>query len=211
MGLQSASGGLTTSKLRLATASASDVVSPKTFYSGDKTLKTGAMTDFPQFSDSVVSVDRNDENAKIDVRIRPGAYRNTDSSGYSTVRGMSTLFNAVVSPESISQWSAVLSTSGGKLSHTFPLYKGEVIMFVLHGACTDRNAPSLSLTTPNCTTLMNYDSGVYTQDMNYMQNQVLIRVVLVNSNGTASATVTGAGTRAVGFMGAWRLVHDNTG
>ena len=36
-------GGLSNSKLKLATATASDVLNGKTFYSGDKTLKTGKM------------------------------------------------------------------------------------------------------------------------------------------------------------------------
>lgn len=34
-------GGLSNSKLKLATATASDVASGKTFYAGDKTIKTG--------------------------------------------------------------------------------------------------------------------------------------------------------------------------
>lgn len=37
----SAGGGLSNSKLKLATATANDVVSGKTFYAGDKTIKTG--------------------------------------------------------------------------------------------------------------------------------------------------------------------------
>ena len=38
-----AGGGLSNSKLKLATAAESDVVSGKTFYAGDKTLKTGEL------------------------------------------------------------------------------------------------------------------------------------------------------------------------
>lgn len=45
MGLQSASGGLTKSKLELATAVPGDVVAPATFYAGDKDLKTGTLQD----------------------------------------------------------------------------------------------------------------------------------------------------------------------
>lgn len=45
MGLMSAGGGgLTNSKLALATAAPSDVISGKTFYAGDKVLKTGTAT-----------------------------------------------------------------------------------------------------------------------------------------------------------------------
>mgnify|MGYP000201178058 CR=1 FL=1 len=45
MGLQSASGGLTKSKLELATAVPGDVVAGKTFYAGDKNLKTGTLVE----------------------------------------------------------------------------------------------------------------------------------------------------------------------
>lgn len=45
MGLQSASGGLTKSKLELATAVESEVSQGKTFYARDKTLKTGTLVE----------------------------------------------------------------------------------------------------------------------------------------------------------------------
>ena len=48
MGLMSAGGGgLTNSKLALATAEPSDVISGKTFYAGSKTAKTGTMLSYP--------------------------------------------------------------------------------------------------------------------------------------------------------------------
>lgn len=43
MGLITAGGGLTNLKLRLANANPNEVLSGKTFYSKDKTLKTGSM------------------------------------------------------------------------------------------------------------------------------------------------------------------------
>lgn len=43
MGLMSAAGGLLASKLAKATAAVGDVVQGKTFYAGDKTLKTGTL------------------------------------------------------------------------------------------------------------------------------------------------------------------------
>lgn len=43
MGLMTAGGGLTNSKLKLATAAESEVLSGETFYAGGKDLKTGSM------------------------------------------------------------------------------------------------------------------------------------------------------------------------
>lgn len=43
MGLMTAGGGLSTSKLALANAATGDVLTGKEFYAGDKTLKTGTM------------------------------------------------------------------------------------------------------------------------------------------------------------------------
>lgn len=49
MGLMSASGGLTLGKLKLANAQESDVSSGKTFYSGDKLIKTGTLVERGQY------------------------------------------------------------------------------------------------------------------------------------------------------------------
>lgn len=49
MGLMSASGGLTLGKLQLANAQESDVSSGKTFYSGDKLIKTGTLVERGQY------------------------------------------------------------------------------------------------------------------------------------------------------------------
>lgn len=53
MGKMTAGGGLSNSKLELATAGTGDVLSGKKFYAGDKTLKTGSMPNRGAWSSTV--------------------------------------------------------------------------------------------------------------------------------------------------------------
>lgn len=79
MGLQSASGGLTKSKLELATAVPGDVVAPATFYAGDKELKAGTLQEMSSITDSVSFAT---DSAKLYFRIPHGAYRTDGVAGY---------------------------------------------------------------------------------------------------------------------------------
>lgn len=79
MGLQSASGGLTKSKLELATAVPGDVVAPATFYAGDKELKAGTLQEMSSITDSVSFAT---DSAKLYFRIPHGAYRTDWVAGY---------------------------------------------------------------------------------------------------------------------------------
>lgn len=76
-------GGIGVSKLAATTALPADVVSGKTFYSKDKTLKTGIITDRAALTDAV-SVG-NDGNY-LYARIPQGAYRTNRSTGYPEIR-----------------------------------------------------------------------------------------------------------------------------
>lgn len=76
-------GGVGVSKLAATTAVPADVVQGKTFYSKDKTLKTGTLADKPALNDAV-SVG-NDGNY-LYVRINVGAYRTKQSTGYPEIR-----------------------------------------------------------------------------------------------------------------------------
>lgn len=149
-------------------------------------------------------------NNRLYVRIPRGVYRTNGPAGYPEVYGNPTLFTPAVRGQSIAQYKANLTDTGGSVTHTFSMRARQVILFVLHGARTDNGSTTLSLTTPGCTNLFNYDSGIYTQDIAYMANRILVRVVRVNSNGIASATITDPNNtaRAVGFIGAWRLMYD---
>ena len=76
-------GGVGVSKLAATTAVPADVVQGKTFYSKDKTLKTGTLADKPALNDAVsVGNDGNYLYARIPV----GAYRAKQSTGYPEIR-----------------------------------------------------------------------------------------------------------------------------
>lgn len=76
-------GGIGVSKLAATTALPADVVSGKTFYSKDKTLKTGTITDRAALTDAVNV--GNDGNY-LYARIPQGAYRTNQSTGYPEIR-----------------------------------------------------------------------------------------------------------------------------
>lgn len=76
-------GGVGVSKLAATTAVPADVVQGKTFYSKDKTLKTGSLADKPALNDAVsVGNDGNYLYARINV----GAYRSKQATGYPEIR-----------------------------------------------------------------------------------------------------------------------------
>lgn len=76
-------GGIGVSKLAATTALPADVVSGKTFYSKDKALKTGTITDRAALTDAVNV--GNDGNY-LYARIPQGAYRTNQSTGYPEIR-----------------------------------------------------------------------------------------------------------------------------
>lgn len=76
-------GGIGVSKLAATTALPADVVSGKTFYSKDKTLKTGTLADKPALNDAV-SV--GNDGSYLYARINVGAYRIRQATGYPEVR-----------------------------------------------------------------------------------------------------------------------------
>lgn len=76
-------GGVGVSKLAATTAVPADVVQGKTFYSKDKTLKTGTLADKPALNDAV-SVGNDGSN--LYVRIPVGAYRTKQATGYPEIR-----------------------------------------------------------------------------------------------------------------------------
>lgn len=84
-------GGVGVSKLAATTAVPADVVQGKTFYSKDKTLKTGTIVDRPALNDAV-SV--GNDGSHIYYRINQGAYRTNQATGYPEIRASN---NSVIS------------------------------------------------------------------------------------------------------------------
>lgn len=76
-------GGIGVSKLAATTAVPADVVQGRTFYSKDKTLKTGTLTEKSALNDAV-SVGNDGEY--LYARINVGAYRTKQATGYPEVR-----------------------------------------------------------------------------------------------------------------------------
>ena len=76
-------GGLTANKLAAADAQANDVVAPKKFYSQNKVIKTGTLSD-KSAQTSPVSV--GSDGSYLYARIPVGAYRNLAGTGYPEIK-----------------------------------------------------------------------------------------------------------------------------
>lgn len=94
MGLMTASGGLTKSKLEQATAAPADVVAGETFYAGGKELKTGALIEQPAV---VEAQNPTLYEGQLYYRIPFGAYRSqSGQAGHSEARAaQSTVLSAL--------------------------------------------------------------------------------------------------------------------
>ena len=74
----SQSSGLSSGKLKNATATSSDVISGKTFYAGDKNLKTGTLVDRPNDVQCPVVTQYDPGTGFVYLALPAGAYRKTD-------------------------------------------------------------------------------------------------------------------------------------
>lgn len=109
MGLITAGGGLTKLRLRRATAQMYDVISGKTFYAGDKNLKTGTLEERSSYTD-VTDIVSAEQTAYI--RIPMGAYRTPTSVGKPEIRvPLDNVKNALPGGNQRS-WSATIDPGG---------------------------------------------------------------------------------------------------
>lgn len=104
MGLMAPGGGLTNSKLELATATQADVLSGKSFYAGNKVLKIGTL------------------NPHISTRIDPGVNHNNWVNGHKARAGATV--NISVNGNVLRVWGTISSwlegnESGGGATASF--------------------------------------------------------------------------------------------
>lgn len=199
MGLQSASGGLTKSKLELATAVPGDAVAGKTFYSGDKELKTGLIVDRSAIT-TALSITGDSTNCYF--RLPQGAYRTNATSGYPEV--------TATKPNIVSAISWVNNTiyyndSGSTdKSYSTTVYPGYLYLGVVVTRRTDGSGGDASLNVTNSTIYVNltFDSST-----NNSYHKAITKVCLFrpNSNGTFSASCTGGNGWIKNMIGLYRL------
>ena len=101
-------GGVGVSKLAATTAVPADVVQGKTFYSKDKTLKTGTIVDRPALNDAV-SV--GNDGSYIYYRINKGAYRTNQAIGYPEIRASNDSVISNIPGGNNGAWSGTYSGS----------------------------------------------------------------------------------------------------
>lgn len=110
MGLITTGGGLTNLRLRKANTQPSDVIWGKTFYAGDKNLKTGTLDDRPAISDAISL--SNDGPSNLYARFPKGAYRTAASGGYPEVRIPMYLALGAIPGGNKGSWGTTISPGG---------------------------------------------------------------------------------------------------
>lgn len=205
MGLMSAGGGgLTNSKLALATAEPEDVISGKTFYAGGKEMKTGTIRDMASVVD-FVNFSKN-ANGNCYVRINEGAYRTSSVAGYPEIKLPSaTVAETIIKATLISNYSDNGGTdSSTHLVKDISLAKGNIYLIILDVGTRDGKGITASLDTPNCTNLINL-SYSDTQDKAYYDSRLIVRLVKCNANTTATAKLWADNIRSAGRIICYRI------
>ncbi len=208
MGLMTASSGLTNRKLALATAVESEVSQGKTFYAGDKNLKTGTLVErgTDQYAGGIGSGGSGSSAYIAFNKIPEGIYRANDTSWGPEIRASSVdVMNQALKLTSMGNYSDNGNTNAStSLSHSFSLTAGRFYLFVLDVGTRDGSSISASLSTPNCTNLLNL-SYSDTQDKAYYDSRLIVRIVRCNSNTTATASVSANNVRSAGRIICYKL------
>lgn len=208
MGLMTASSGLTKRKLALATATPDKVSADVTYYAGDKMMKTGTLVERGTNQNAGgIGSDGNGSSAYIAFnRIPEGIYRANGTEWGPEIRASSVdVMNQALKPTSAGNYSDNGNTnSSTSLSHSFSLTAGCFYLFVLDVGTRDGSSISASLSTPNCTNLLNL-SYSDTQDKAYYDSRLVVRIVRCNSNTTATASVSANNIRSAGRIICYKL------
>ena len=144
-------GGVGVSKLAATTAVPADVVQGKTFYSKDKTLKTGTIVDRPALNDAV-SV--GNDGSYIYYRINQGAYRTNQPTGYPEIRASNDSVISNVPGGNNGAWSGTYSGSNVTIPKGYHNGSGSVGV-----AGGNRGAWSGTYSGSNVTIPQGYHSG----------------------------------------------------
>ena len=208
MGLMTASSGLTKRKLALATATPDKVSADATYYAGDKTLKTGTLVErgTNQNAGGIGSGGSGSSAYIAFNKIPEGIYRANGTEWGPEMRASSVdVMNQALKPTSAGNYSDNGNpNSSPSLSHGFSLTAGRFYLFVLDVGTRDGSSISASLSTPNCTNLLNL-SYSDTQDKAYYDSRLIVRIVRCNSNTTATASVSANNVRSAGRIICYKL------
>ena len=204
-------GGLGNSKLAQATATENDVSERKTFFSKSKTIKNGTLQECSpyQYAKNVRSGTDGVTNFVSLFGIPEGIYRNGQDYWEPEIRFPKiNMTNFLVRPNTLyNQWIKIAEqTNNHTYTGSFGMQKDEILLFIIIGGDRDGNKPALSLSTPGCTTLIEFYQEI-SQDSAYMQISFFMRIVRVDAAGTATPSVYSPGTRAVGYFGVVSLVQ----
>lgn len=203
MGLQGAGSGLSKGKLQLATAVPGDVVAGKTFYAGDKDLKTGILQEMPGITDAN-SIQLYDYGMYF--RINKGAYRTQGGApDQPEIRAnLDNVLNTLIRPAVA--WNSVKPGDNQNETWTYGIQRGTVWVMVVQGTGQDANTVAgCSISTPNCTTLFDVDVNVTTNPSNATR-PLKIRGFRANADTTVSGyTMCGTG-HAARYFGLYRIV-----
>nr|DAE23923.1 MAG TPA: hypothetical protein [Myoviridae sp. ctool15] len=208
MGLMTASSGLTKRKLALATATPDKVSADATYYAGDKTLKTGTLVERGTNQNAGdIGAGGSGSSAYIAFnKIPEGIYRANGAEWGPEIRASSVdVMNQALKPTSAGNYRDDGNTnSSTSLSHSFSLTAGCFYLFVLDVGTRDGSSINASLSTPNCTNLLNL-SYSDTQDKAYYDSRLIVRIVRCNSNTTATASVNANNIRSAGRIFCYKL------
>ena len=208
--LMAPGGGLTKSKLALANLKPEEASEGKTFYAEDKTLKTGTLIERGnyQYASNIRAGADERSNFISLYGIPEGIYRKTQEDWAPEIRfpkinTINFLFNPIILYNS---WIKINEqTTDHRYNGTFGMEKDNILMFVILGGDRDGNRADLGISTPGCTTLMEIGQNI-SQDTALMHIGLLIRIVRVDSPGTATTSVYAPGVRGVGYFGVFRLL-----